>query len=213
MGTDAGKLGLILGALINEDQHLCPGNPGGFVAALSQDIADGVFDGLRNGTPVSYCGGQLPAIAGTIGFQDALAGVQQLQYVSTAFALGGLYGPPGNILMSQNPAVTPDLLVVSAAAINSAVTQAAPSTSSTSSPPMSIARASAAAVLLPNGKVLIAGGMTGSTAATKSTELYDPATNQLSAGPAMIHARGSAPATLLANGDVLIAGGTTAAMR
>jgi hypothetical protein len=157
IGTDAGKLGLILGALINEDQHLCPGKPGELVTALALDIVSGVFNGRYDGLPVPYCGGALPAIAGTSDFQDALAGVQQLQYVSSGFAFGGLYGPAGNILFNQAPPVTPDLLLASLAAINAAITQAAPSTSSTSSPSMTVARAAATATLLPNGKVLIRG--------------------------------------------------------
>ena len=141
IGTDAGKLGLILGALINEDQHLCPGKPGELVTALALDIVSGVFNGRHDGLPVPYCGGELPAIAGTSDFQDALAGVQQLQYVSSGFAFGGLYGPAGNILFNQAPPVTPDLLLAPLAAINAAITKAAPSTSSTSSPPMTLARA------------------------------------------------------------------------
>ncbi len=207
VGTDAGNLGLVLGASINEDQHLCPGAPGGLVAALAADLSDGVFDGRKAGTAVAYCGAKLPAIAGTSDFQDALSGVQQLQYVSAGFAFGGLYGPVGNILLNQDPPVTPDLLLSPLAMINAAVTKAAPSTSSTSSPPMTMARGSATATLLPNGKVLIAGGFDGSTTTTNGTELYDPATNTLSAGPPLRHARGEATATLLPNGKVLVAGG------
>jgi len=58
VGSDAGNFGLVLGALINEDQALCPAAPGGLVNALSADIADGVFDGTAAGTPVPYCGGR-----------------------------------------------------------------------------------------------------------------------------------------------------------
>jgi hypothetical protein len=68
---------------------------------------------------------------------------------------------------------------------------------------MTVARASATATLLPNGKVLIAGGFGGGT----TTNLYDPATNTFSAGPPMGQARYDATATLLPNGKVLIAGG------
>jgi hypothetical protein len=173
------------------------------VTALAADISSGVFNGRHNGLPVPYCGGELPAIAGTSDFQDALSGVQQLQYVTAAFAFGGLYGPAGNILINQAPPVTPDLLLAPLAAITAAIAKAAPSTLSPSSPPMTVARASATATLLPNGKVLIAGGVGGST----SIELYDPATNTLSAGPPMGQARYDATATLLPNGKVLIAGG------
>jgi WD40 repeat protein len=207
VGTDAGKLGLILGALINEDQHLCPAAPGGLVTALALDMANGRINGRWNGAPIPYCGGNLPPIAGTSEFQDALAGVQQLQYINAGFAFGGAYGPAGNILMNQIPPVTSDLLVPSVAAITAAISQAAPSTSDTSSPSMTIGRASATATLLRSGKVLIAGGMIGSTAATNKTELYDPATNTLSAGPPLLHARGEASATLLPNGNLLIVGG------
>jgi len=44
IGTDAGNLGLILEALINEDQHLCPSKPGGLVIALAADIYSGFGD-------------------------------------------------------------------------------------------------------------------------------------------------------------------------
>jgi len=207
VGTDAGKLGLILGALINEDQHLCPAAPGGLMTALAHDIESGSFNGRWNNAPIPYCGGKLPVIAGTSEFQDALAGVQQLQYVSAGFGFGGEYGPAGNILLNQAPPVHPDLLVPSMAAITAAISQAAPSSSSTVSPAMSSVRGYPTATLLHNGKVLIAGGMIGGTAATSSTELYDPATNKLSAGPPMLQARGEASAALLANGNVLIVGG------
>ena len=207
VGTDAGRLGLILGALINEDQHLCPGKPGGLVTALAADMTNGVFNGRYQGLPVPYCGGMLPAIAGTSDFQDALSGVQQLQYVAAGFAFGGLYGPLGNILMNQNPAVTPDLLMASVATVNGAITQAAPASSNTTSPSMTVARASATATLLPSGRVLIAGGFDSGTTTVSATELYDPATDTFSAGPSMSHARAAATATLLDDGKVLIAGG------
>jgi len=207
VGTDAGKLGLILGALINDDQHLCPGKPGGLIAALKADISDGHFDGRKAGVAVSYCGGKLPAIAGTSDFQDALSGVQQLQDVTAAFAFGGLYGPAGNVLMNQVAPVTPDLLLVPLATINAAITHAAPSPPNTPSPAMTAARGAATATLLPNGKVLIAGGFASGTTTVNTTELYDPTTNTFSAGPPMKHARGGATATLLPHGKVLIAGG------
>jgi N-acetylneuraminic acid mutarotase len=64
------------------------------------------------------------------------------------------------------------------------------------------------ATLLPNGKVLVAGGViVGSLLA--SSELYDPVTNTWSAALAMTSARYNHTATLLANGTVLVAGGWT----
>jgi hypothetical protein len=201
IGTDAGKLGLILGALINEDQHLCLGSPGELVTALALDIVSGVFNGRYAGLPVPYCGGALPAIAGTSDFQDALAGVQQLQYVTSAFALGGLYGPAGNILINQAPPVTPDLLVPSVAAITAAIATAAGPPPSPPSPPLDSPRQFPAVALLTNGKVLIAGGN------RNTTELYDPADNSFVKGPVMHAVRVAATATTLLNGKVLIAGG------
>jgi hypothetical protein len=68
-----------------------------------------------------------------------------------------------------------------------------------------------AATLLPNGKVLVAGGRVGqgtaSAPALASAELYDPATGSFSATGDMTVPRLLPAATLLNNGLVLIAGG------
>lgn len=64
------------------------------------------------------------------------------------------------------------------------------------------ARASHASILLPSGKVLIAGG-TG-PAALASTELFDPAGNTWSAAAPMGHARISPTLTMLSTGKVLV---------
>jgi hypothetical protein len=77
---------------------------------------------------------------------------------------------------------------------------------------MHTARSDATATLLKNGKVLIAGGDTGSGGSGVDTyataELYDPATGTFSPTGSMHAARSAATATLLANGKVLIAGGS-----
>ena len=62
--------------------------------------------------------------------------------------------------------------------------------------------------LLPNGKVLMAGGdqnLSGSPFA--STEIYDPSANTWSPGPNLLLGRSFASATLLPSGKVLITGG------
>jgi hypothetical protein len=63
--------------------------------------------------------------------------------------------------------------------------------------------------LLPNGKVLAAGGLDGvDTANGTSAEIYDPVTGQWTATGSMTTARNSHTATLLPNGTVLVTGGT-----
>ena len=78
-----------------------------------------------------------------------------------------------------------------------------------STPLMNTARENATATLLPNGKVLIAGGDVGVVGSgLGSTELYDPLSNTFAAStPVMNATRTQATATLLPNGQVMIAGG------
>jgi hypothetical protein len=197
-GSDAANVGLILGALINEDQALCPESPGGLVTALAIDLADGAFDGKdANGASIDYCGGSLPAIAGTSIFQDTLSGLQQLQMISQGFAFGG----SGNALTANGLAdiatggsisypVAPLALINSAIGPNAATVSV--NTFAPSTPSINHGRDSATATLLPNCKVLIAGG------SGSSTEIYDPATNTFAAStPSMNEAHASATATLL----------------
>ena len=61
--------------------------------------------------------------------------------------------------------------------------------------------------LMANGKVLVAGGTTGS--ATTSTELYDVTSPSWALTNALVTARTAPAATLLPNGKVLVAGGQT----
>ena len=80
-----------------------------------------------------------------------------------------------------------------------------------SAPPMNTARSGHTATLLPNGQVLVAGGVAPSgngSNATASSEIYDPAANSWTptSGP-MATARYSHTATLLPSGQVLVAGG------
>lgn len=66
-----------------------------------------------------------------------------------------------------------------------------------------------AAVLLQNGKVLVAGGDLGAiTLAINKAQLYDPATNRWSATGRLIAKRFGLTGTLLSDGRVLVAGGT-----
>ena len=69
------------------------------------------------------------------------------------------------------------------------------------------------ATLLPNGKVLVAGGFDISGNALASAELYDPASGTWTATGSLATARAYHTATLLPNGKVLVAGGAPARAR
>jgi hypothetical protein len=77
----------------------------------------------------------------------------------------------------------------------------------TSTGSLGAARRGATAILLPNGKVLVAGGY-GVSNYLASAELYNPATGTWSFTGSLGAARQGATATLLANGKVLVVEGT-----
>jgi len=64
------------------------------------------------------------------------------------------------------------------------------------------------ATLLPNDKVLVAGGFNAVALALASAELYDPASRTWTITGSLNNARYYQSATLLSNGTVLVAGGT-----
>jgi hypothetical protein len=209
IGTDAGNLGLILGGLINLDQHLTPPTckPGGLVSVLAGDIADGVYDGASFGTPLTYCGVPLPAIAGISDFQDALSGLQQLKLITQGFVFGGT----ANILASNG--ITPTQLLPALATINTAIAVAAPPSVNEFAAPsgdatMKHGYVQTTATLLTNGRLLVAGGYgPNGFGPASTTEIYIPSRNIFVAGPQMKVARISPVATRLQNRKVLIAGG------
>jgi DNA-binding beta-propeller fold protein YncE len=63
------------------------------------------------------------------------------------------------------------------------------------------------AVMLRDGRVLVAGGLTNTGAMLASAEIYDPATGQFSPTASMSHGRHGAAGVLLQDGRVLITGG------
>ena len=77
---------------------------------------------------------------------------------------------------------------------------------------MAIARAGHAATLLPDGRVLVAGGFSpdlqGTDLAT-SVEIYDPATGRFTFAGRLLRPRAEHQATLLGDGTVLLSGGRT----
>jgi len=83
-------------------------------------------------------------------------------------------------------------------------------------PAMRCSRAGHTATLLPNGKVLVAGGISeeegtncedGALLATSSAELFDPVSGTWSDAGSMAHPRSYETATLLPTGKVLVVGG------
>ena len=74
--------------------------------------------------------------------------------------------------------------------------------------PMKDQRAGFSTTLLPDGRVLVAGGWSSRGLELKSAEFFDPATETWWPAAPMIVARRNHRATLLANGDVLVIGGS-----
>lgn len=73
--------------------------------------------------------------------------------------------------------------------------------------PMVVGRQNATASLLPDGRVLVAGGYDGNGDAMASTEVFDPVTGMFEAGPSMLSARAAHTASRLDDGRVLLVGG------
>ncbi|UXI65888.1 PKD domain-containing protein [Tahibacter amnicola] len=72
-------------------------------------------------------------------------------------------------------------------------------------------RSSPAIALLPDGRVLMAGGQTTSNVIVPSADIWDPATNTWTPTGAMATARTGGSATRLADGRILVAGGHNSA--
>ena len=72
---------------------------------------------------------------------------------------------------------------------------------------LSVTRTFHRAILLPNGKVLVAGGFDNTGQSLASAELYDPAAGTWSLTASLEVAHGSTSATLLLDGRVLIVSG------
>lgn len=104
------------------------------------------------------------------------------------------------------------VLVVSACAMRGAglVTAANPGSGIVATGNMTVARFDHTATLLPNGQVLIVGGLERNGVIQPTAELFDPATGRFTLVGKPQSPRGwGAAATLLPNGKVLVAGGVS----
>jgi N-acetylneuraminic acid mutarotase len=123
--------------------------------------------------------------------------------------------PDGRVLMAggSNGKLSGDKLVILKTA---EFYNPATGTFALSGAKMATPRANHTATLLPNGKVLLAGGMNVMVprirwgSCTNLAELYDPATDTFSSGGAMAVVHCGHNAVLLPNGKVLVVGGSDA---
>ena len=72
---------------------------------------------------------------------------------------------------------------------------------------LNVPRSGHSATLLPDGRVLVAGGVDAAFAALASAELFDPATGRWTLTGSLLAARSVHTATLLPGGNVLVVGG------
>src|SRR5205807_9352939 len=164
---------------------------------------------VAGGDPASV--GTLPGATATAELYDPSTGSWSITG-SMAFPRNGHTAtllPNGKVLVAGG--ATPGTAY--GGAVQSAATASAelydPATGSWSvTASMATARYAHTATLLPNGKVLVAGGYNGS-GTTAGAELYDPATGSWRSTGSMATARLNHTATLLLGGDVLVAGGYT----
>ena len=106
-------------------------------------------------------------------------------------------------MKTQDKKILPLALTLAALGLNLSVIHQVKAAGFVSASPMNKARNYHTATLLPNGKVLVAGGFGADTGA----ELYDPATDTWTVTGSLRVARAGACATLLPNGKVLVVAG------
>lgn len=115
----------------------------------------------------------------------------------------------GNVLIVGGLAAPGTLVPAASSVERYSPTAAVISASAPSGCGSSLERSSHTATLLPNGKVLIAGGVGPGPAALDTAVLYSPASHACEAFAAMATARFHHTATLLSDGRALLAGGQT----
>ena len=166
----------------------------------------GVFE--QTGTLPTPCWGQ---VATLLPNGKVLISGQLYDPASGSWTITGSAGVPWGVVLLPNGKV----LSEGGSVFTGHVVEARPpaylynpaSGTLTSTANMTTARYEQGATLLPNGKVLVSGGV--DIFPLASAELYDPASETWSATGSLITRRAHHSSTLLPNGKVLIAGGDT----
>ena len=110
-------------------------------------------------------------------------------------------------MTTRKPSRFPILLALTALVLSSLVTPQAGAASFVGTGALNTNRQNHTATVLPNGKVLVAGGEDSNGNPLASAELYDPASGTWTTTGSLNKARYKHTATLLPNGKVLVAGG------
>jgi hypothetical protein len=127
-----------------------------------------------------------------------------------AIPSGGIWTFTGSLMLAQYPTVTlldNELVLAVGGGLASAELYDPASGSWTFTGSLNTARFGHAQTLLPNGMVLVAGGVGDWPTVLASAELYDPASGSWTATGDLNTTRYGASATLLPNGKVLVTGG------
>jgi N-acetylneuraminic acid mutarotase len=138
-------------------------------------------------------------VAGTFSLLAASMGTPRYGHTATVLVLGG-----ARILFAGGHTSTGSNAATSGAEVYD---MAAPLPTILPTASMASARADHTATMLPNGKVLFAGGHDGATVLS-SAEIYDPVTNVFTSAGSLSAGRYGQGAALLGYGSVLLSGGT-----
>jgi len=204
----AGGIGSGLGYLASSELYDPSTGSWTGTGALAQARANHTATLLPNGN-VLVCGGVIPTGGQTIlasseiynpstGSWTATGSLNTGRWLHTATLL-----PNGKVLVVGGEGLTG-----SSEAVLTSAELYDPSTGVwTTTGSLNTARQYHTATLLPDGKVLIAGGEPDTVPSTSSAELYDPSTGTWTATGSLNTARQYHTATLLPSGKVLIGGG------
>jgi N-acetylneuraminic acid mutarotase len=165
-------------------------------ATASQQLAFEVVASDTEGSALTF---SWAASTGTLGAPSTGTTSSRLTWTAPSCVSGS--ATPTVTATVQNAFLLTAVKTFSVTGLPSCVTSGWLSTS-----PMGSVRSSHSATLLPNGKVLVAGGYDGNSTLAKA-ELYDPASKTWSATGAMLGMRSDHKAVLLPGGKVLVMGG------